>query len=151
MSDDDDRRLLHEAVMLSRNAPPSRTAFSAGAVIAAADGTILGTGFSRERGHTSHAEHVAIEKAQEGGADLRASTLYASVEPCSVRLSGLPSCTLRILEAEIPRVVFAMREPPVFVEGRGAEMLAAAGVDVVQLSEEAPVVAEINRHLLRNA
>jgi hypothetical protein len=41
-----------------------------------------------------------------------------------------------------------MREPPVFVEGHGAEVLSAAGVDVVELGTDAAEVVAINAHLL---
>jgi pyrimidine deaminase RibD-like protein len=142
-----DERFLLEAIDCSRDAVPSKGAFSVGCVIAAAGGRVLATGYSRERGPLSHAEQVAIEKALEDGAVLSESTLYTSMEPCSVRGSGLASCAARILEAGIPRVVFAMREPTLFVEGQGAEVLARAGVDVVERSEYADRVAEINAHL----
>lgn len=143
-----DRRFLSEAIELSRNAPPSQSAFSVGCVIAGADDRILATGYSRERGAQSHAEQVAIEKALEEHAILNGATLYTSLEPCSVRGSGLGTCTARILEAGIMRVVFAMREPAVFVEGHGAEVLALAGVEVVELEGLAAAVAEINAHLV---
>ena len=148
MSDARDQRLLREAIALSRNAPASNTAYSVGSIIAAADGTTLTTGYSRERGAQSHAEQVAIEKALELQVDLQGSTLYTSLEPCSVRSSGLRACAARILEAGIPRVVFALREPSVFVEGRGAEVLAEAGVEVIELAGEARLVAQINAHLV---
>jgi pyrimidine deaminase RibD-like protein len=148
MNDARDQRLLREAIALSRNAPASNTAFSVGSVIAGADGTILTTGFSRERGAKSHAEQVALEKALELQVDLRGSTLYTSLEPCSERSSGLRACSARIIDAGIPRVVFAMREPQVFVEGHGAEVLAEAGVEVIELGSEAPLVAQINAHLV---
>ncbi len=143
-----DQRLLRDAIALSRIALPSSSAYSVGAIIAAEDGVMIADGYSRERGPQSHAEEVAIEKALELHVDLRGSTLYTSLEPCSVRCSGLRACTARILEAGIPRVVFAMREPPVFVEGRGAEVLADAGVEVIELGSEAPLVAQINAHLV---
>jgi pyrimidine deaminase RibD-like protein len=143
----DDEKLLREAIEVSRNAPPSREAFSVGSLIAAPDGTVLSTGYSRERGAQSHAEQVALEKAAELDLDLRNATLYTSLEPCSVRGSGLRACTARILEAKIPRVVFAMREPPVFVEGRGAEVLADAGVELLELNTDAALVAQINAHV----
>jgi len=142
-----DRALLLEAIELSRAAPPSAEAFSVGCIIAARDGAVIATGFSRERGTQSHAEQVAIEKAAQTRVDLRGTTLYSSLEPCSVRGSGLLPCTTRIIDTGIARVVFAMREPSVFVEGHGAEVLAAAGVEVIELSDEAPLVAEINAHL----
>jgi pyrimidine deaminase RibD-like protein len=140
--------LLRAAIELSRKAPASNTAFSVGCIIATREGVTLVTGYSRERGAQWHAEEVAIAKAQEAGIDLSAATLYTSLEPCSVRGSGLTPCCVRILEAEIPRVVFAMREPSVFVEGHGAEVLAARGVEVIEMPGEAELVAEINNHLV---
>jgi pyrimidine deaminase RibD-like protein len=144
----DDERLLRDAIELSRNAPPSSSAFSVGSVIAAPDGTVLATGYSRERGAHAHAEQVALAKAAQQRVDLREATLYTSLEPCSVRRSDPCACTERIIEAGIRRVVFALREPPLFVDGRGAEVLAAAGVDVVELNVDATQVAAINAHLL---
>ena len=143
-----DRAFLRAAIDCSRRAPASNTAFSVGCVVVAPDGTVLAQGYSRERGSQWHAEEVAIAKAQETGTDLSAATLYTSLEPCSVRGSGLTSCCARILDAKIPRVVFAMREPSVFVEGHGAEVLASRGVEVVEMPDEAELVAEINNHLV---
>ena len=143
-----DQRLLRDAIAISRIALPSSKAYSVGALIAAGDGIMIADGYSRERGAQWHAEQVAIEKALEAGADLRGSTLYTSLEPCSERSSGLRSCAARIVDVGIARVVFAMREPSVFVEGRGAEVLAQAGVEVIELPEEAAAVAQINAHLI---
>lgn len=147
MSPRNDERLLRDAIELSRNAPPSQEAFSVGSVIAAPDGSVLATGYSRERGARAHAEQVALEKAAEQRLDLRDATLYTSLEPCSARRSDPHACTARILEAGIRRVVFALREPPVFVEGRGAAVLAAAGVEVLELDADAAQVVAINAHL----
>jgi pyrimidine deaminase RibD-like protein len=144
----EDRRLLREAIELSRNAPPSQASFSVGSVVAR-DGKVLATGYSRERGPQSHAEQVALEKAEERRLNLHGATLYTSLEPCSARRSDAYACAARILDAGIARVVFAMREPPVFVEGEGAEKLADGGVEVLELGEEAPLVAQINAHLLK--
>lgn len=151
MSARDDVRLLREAVTLSRSAPPSPDAFSVGAMIVGADGVVLATGYSRENGAHAHAEQVALEKAAMLGLDLRGATLYTSLEPCSVRRSGSTGCAVRIVASGIARVVFALREPPIFVEGNGAELLAQAGVEVIELDAEAPAVAKINAHLLRGS
>jgi pyrimidine deaminase RibD-like protein len=148
VSEHDDALLLREAIALSRKAPPSQEAFSVGSVIASPDGSLVATGYSRERGARSHAEQVALEKAAELGRSLRGATLYTSLEPCSVRKSAFRACTALILDSGIARVVFAMREPPIFVDGDGAEVLADGGVEVVELSAEAPAVAKINAHLL---
>jgi diaminohydroxyphosphoribosylaminopyrimidine deaminase/5-amino-6-(5-phosphoribosylamino)uracil reductase len=44
--------------------------------------------------------------------------------------------------------VFAWREPAVFVDGRGAELLQARGLDVVVLPELAAAARTPNLHLL---
>jgi riboflavin-specific deaminase-like protein len=62
-----DHRFLRWAVELSRLSPPSATAFSVGAVIVAADGEVLATGFSREQQDHDHAEEVALRKLTQGG------------------------------------------------------------------------------------
>jgi hypothetical protein len=44
--------------------------------------------------------------------------------------------------------VFAMRKPPTFVDCCGAELLAAAGVEVVELPDYAARVRAVNRDLV---
>lgn len=144
-----DRAFLTQSIELSRRAPASHTAYSVGCVIVDERGAVIASGFSRELGPNYHAEQVALEKAREAGNDLARATLYTSMEPCSVRGSGLRPCTARILDAGIRRVVFAMREPSAFVEGHGAEVLQLAGVEVIELRDEAAAVAEINAHIVR--
>jgi len=69
------------------------------------------------------------------------------LEPCSVRASRPRSCTEWILRAGIPRVVFAWREPSLFVDCEGAELLRAAGVEVVEVPALAELVRAVNAHL----
>ena len=89
-----------------------------------------------------------MDKAAAAGADLRGATLYSSLEPCSVRMSGRPPCAGRIAAARIARVVYAMAEPPLFVVCDGANELRLHGVEVVQLADLAAAAQEVNRHLL---
>jgi len=128
-----DSDFLERAIALSALAPPSDTAFAVGCVIVDARGSVIATGYSRELGPHWHAEEVALSKA--AGIALTSATLYSSLEPCSTRKSRPVSCTQLIIEAGIPRVVFGMREPPTFVDCCGAELLAAAGIEVVELPD----------------
>jgi pyrimidine deaminase RibD-like protein len=64
-----------------------------------------------------------------------------------VRASRPTSCTDLILATGIRRVVFAWREPELFVHGEGAEKLRAAGVEVVELAELADAARDVNLHL----
>lgn len=142
-----DLALLRRAVELSRRCPRSESAFAVGAVVAAPDGRVLATGYSREGGDDQvHAEEAALAKLAPGA--VAGGTVYSSLEPCSTRASRPTSCTGLILASGVARVVFAWREPAVFVDGRGGEELAAAGVTVVEVPELADAVREINAHLL---
>ena len=142
-----DGKWLMSAIELSRLCVPSDRAFSVGAILTDAVGEMIASGRSRETGVGVHAEEVAIEKAMRAGRDLRGCTIYSSLEPCNVRLSGRLGCAQRIINCGISRVVFALREPPVFVTGRGCEQLSRAGVAVVMLQEYGDIVIDINRHL----
>lgn len=141
----EDRRLLRTAIELSRRCPASDTAFSVGAVVVGPTGEVLGTGYSRETDARVHAEEAALAKL--AGSDLSDATIYSSLEPCGARASRPTSCASLIVASGIGRVVFALREPSLFVEGRGAELLAGAGVKVVELAELGAEVREVNGHL----
>lgn len=140
-----DGHWLARAVELSRNCPPSTTAFSVGAVLVDAAGEEIAWGYSRETDDTVHAEESALAKLAGDDPRLAGATMYSSMEPCSTRKSRPRSCTRLILDASIPRVVFTYREPSTFVVGEGAEQLAAAGVTVVERPELADEVRAINR------
>lgn len=140
----DDLGWLSLAVDLAGLCPPSQTAFSVGAVVVGPDGTELARGYSRESDPYDHAEESALRKTSFPAG----STIYSSLEPCSARASRPKTCTQLILEAGISRVVFAWREPPVFVAGDGVALLREAGVTVLELPELAEAARRPNRHLL---
>lgn len=142
---DSDAELLAEAVELSRRCPPSPGAYAVGAVVVA-NGT-RAVGWSRMTDPSVHAESAALAALVGAGADPAGGTLYTSLEPCSDRRSDRPTCTELIVAAGITRVVFALREPPLFADCEGAELLAAAGVEVLEHPDLAPAVLHINAAL----
>jgi pyrimidine deaminase RibD-like protein len=147
-----DRRWLLEAISLSRRCPPSPTAYSVGAVLVGADGSVLSTGYSRETAPGDHAEEVALGKVGLPAAgvvpELAAATLYSSLEPCAVRASRPVPCADLIIASGIGRVVIAWTEPPVLAPGGGADRLRAAGVSVVDVPELAAAARAVNAHLI---
>lgn len=149
-----DRRWLVEAISLSRRCPPSVSAYSVGAVLVAADDTVLASAYSRESDPAGHAEEVALAKlglppvAAVAGSELAAATLYSSLEPCAFRASRPVACADLIIASGIGRVVFAWREPPILAVGGGAGLLCAAGVEVVEVPELAAAAREVNAQLL---
>ena len=146
-----DIRWLREGIELSRRCPPSQTAYSVGAVIVAADGTVLATGFSREADPHDHAEEVALAKVPPGDPRLPTATLYSSLEPCGVRASRPCPCSQLIIAAGLRRVVYAWREPPLLAAGGGGRQLRAAGVTVIEVPELAPEARQPNAHLISAA
>ncbi|WP_020392327.1 deaminase [Kribbella catacumbae] len=148
MSELDDRKWLRQAIDLSRSCPPSETAFSVGAIIVSADGEVLSEGYSRETDPHDHAEEVAIAKLADTGASLADGTIYTSLEPCSKRASRPRTCTELIIAAGIGRVVLAWREPSLFVDCEGVELLTTAGLQVIEYPDLANAVRQVNAHLL---
>jgi pyrimidine deaminase RibD-like protein len=143
-----DRRWLRQAIELSRRCPPSPSAFSVGAVIVAADGSTLTSGFSRERDPYDHAEEGALATLDPGDRRLPGATLYSSLEPCRFRASRPRPCAELIIAAGVHRVVIAWLEPPVFAQGGGAELLRSSGVTVVEVAELADQARAVNAAVL---
>ena len=141
---------LARAVELSRRSFPVGTAYSVGAIIVAADGEQLTEGYSRDDGPHLHAEESALVKAERlfPPDSLTGATIYSSMEPCTIRKSRPRTCTELILASGIKRVVFAVREPPVFVDCIGAELLQSAGIEVIEIPELADLVRTVNAHIL---
>lgn len=128
--------------------PPSEGAYSVGAVIVDEHGQELARGYSREVDDHVHAEESALAKLAPDDPRLPAATIYSTLEPCSQRKSRPRPCTQLILDAGIRRVVIAWREPSLFVaDCQGAELLAAAGVTVIEMPELAERAKAANRHL----
>lgn len=145
---DADVRWLRLATELARLCPPSRTAFSVGAVIVDAEGREISRGHSRERDPHEHAEEAALAKLPPDDPRLPGATLYSSLEPCCRRSSRPRPCAQLILEAGIRRVVIAWREPDTFVSGcQGADVLTEAGVEVIEIPELADAARAPNTHL----
>jgi diaminohydroxyphosphoribosylaminopyrimidine deaminase / 5-amino-6-(5-phosphoribosylamino)uracil reductase len=143
----DDAAWMELAIGLSRQCLPADDAYCVGAVIVDDSGQEIARGYSREAGDRAHAEEAALAKAA-GDPRLRRATLYSTLEPCSRRASRPLSCARLIIDAGIPRVVFAWREPPLFVaDARGGELLAAAGVAVTELPGFAATARAVNSHL----
>jgi diaminohydroxyphosphoribosylaminopyrimidine deaminase/5-amino-6-(5-phosphoribosylamino)uracil reductase len=141
-----DARWMRYAIELAGRCPRSASAFAVGSVIVDPGGRVVAAGWSRDTDPLVHAEESALAKA--AGVDLRACTLYSTLEPCSKRAHRPDAtCTSLILAARIPRVVLAWREPDIFVTCEGVALLTAAGVEVVELTAFAAQARAVNGHL----
>ncbi|KIM31920.1 hypothetical protein M408DRAFT_14953 [Serendipita vermifera MAFF 305830] len=115
---------------------------------------VLATGYSRELPGNTHAEANALHKARQleslppalapfqNGTNqppvapssisnlLAQASIYTTLEPCSIRTSGLAPCANAILEAGIRKCYIGAPEPLDFVTCEGAKILKEAGVEV---------------------
>ena len=142
----DDQKFLGLALDEARKCSPTKTAYCVGCVIVHPQTReILAIGYSRELPGSTHAEENALTKLLsasdsqiKGGDSLKDLDLYATMEPCSERLSGNKSCTDRILERGnlVGRVVLGVREPDKFVKCIGVEKLLENGIVVVRNEDE---------------
>lgn len=122
---------------------PSENAYCVGCVVVR-DESVISTGFSRELPGNTHAEQVALEKLayQAEGA-----TLYTTMEPCSIRLSGNTPCVQSCIRACVQRIVIGVMEPKTFVICEGVHLLRSAGVEVELLQGLEEECLAPNRHL----
>lgn len=140
-----DEARLHEALALAEQAiglsdPNPRV----GCVLAAPDGRVLGTGFTRQAGGP-HAEVVALQAAHAAGHALRGATAWVSLEPCAHH-GRTPPCCDALVAAGVARVVAALGDPNPRVAGQGFARLRAAGVSV-ELAAPDSAVAVAAREL----
>lgn len=95
-----------------------------GAVIVK-DNEIIAEGFHEALG-CAHAEVAALKSAC---ADVRGSTLYVNLEPCS-HYGRTPPCAKTIIDSGIKNVVVGMVDPNPKVSGNGIKMLKDADINV---------------------
>jgi len=142
---------LRLALLEAEKCIPMSTAFCVGCVLVARPSEtdtpiVLATGYSRELPGNTHAEANALSKAQalsqselstmfssplDLASILATVDVYTTLEPCSVRTSGLPPCADALAEANIKRCFIGVGEPDDFVKCEGAQKLKGAGIEVI--------------------
>ncbi|KAJ7046856.1 cytidine deaminase-like protein [Mycena alexandri] len=149
--------LLHLALEEARKCEPSPTAFCVGCVLAVAwpddtaEPTVVATGYSRELPGNTHAEANALAKLKAltppeiqslfPGPNpplidqiLPRLDVYTTLEPCSVRTSGLSPCADALIAAGVRRCFIGAGEPADFVKCEGAQKLKDVGIEVVWMA-----------------
>lgn len=125
-----ERQAMTRALALALHGPRGVNP-QVGAVILAADGTVLAEGWHRGAG-TPHAEVDALSKLAPDAA--RGATAIVTLEPCN-HTGRTGPCAQALIDAGVARVVYALDDPGA-ESGGGAERLRAAGIEVEAGVEE---------------
>ena len=140
------RRCLQIAANGLQKAKPNP---SVGAVIVAADGRIIGEGYTSAYGG-AHGEVNAFASVKpENEHLLKESTIYVSLEPCSHHGKTPPCCDL-IIRKGVKRVVCGCVDPFSQVQGRGIKRIREAGIEVVVGVLEKECIASNKRFMTFN-
>ncbi|KAL0581531.1 hypothetical protein V5O48_000460 [Marasmius crinis-equi] len=152
MADTDSHiHFLRIALEEAKKCTPVPTAFCVGCTLVYrppnSDAVVLATGYSRELPGNTHAEANALAKLESipdsdfsqltGSTELSKrdvlaqADVYTTMEPCSVRTSGLAPCADALIAARVKRCFIGVGEPDDFVNCEGAQKLKNAGVEVI--------------------
>ena len=101
-------------------------------VVIVKDGKILATGYRGESGKGDHGEYGALKKLAP--ADVQGATVYTTLEPCSVRKPPKKSCTDRLIEGKVARVVYGLGDKHESVYGHAS--LQEAGIAVAGFPDD---------------
>jgi len=118
---------MRAALALAQRARPLARPNPGVAALIVANGHIVGRGITASGGRP-HAEAAALQQA---GKLAKGATLYCTLEPCAHQSERGPSCAETIVECGIARVVIAAKDSDPRTDGRGIEILQAAGIETV--------------------
>jgi len=122
----DDLRYMDVALSQAYQALGSTAPNPAVGCVIVKDGHILGAAATASGGRP-HAEPQALEQA---GAQAAGATAYVTLEPCAHH-GMTPPCADALVKAGVSEVLIACLDPFHQVNGRGVDILNAAGVSVI--------------------
>ena len=101
-------------------------------VVIVKEGIVLATGYRGDSGKGDHGEYGALKKLTP--ADVKGATVYTTLEPCSERKPPKKSCTDRLIEGKVARVVYGMGDKHESVYGHAS--LQEAGIAVASFPDD---------------
>lgn len=126
MSNELDNTFMRQAIALAKQGQFSARPNPMVGCVIVANGQVVGRGAHLQCGQ-AHAEINALAEAKEKA---QGATAYVTLEPCSHTGKTGP-CVLALINAGIKKVVIALLDPNPLVNGKGCQMLKAAGIEVI--------------------
>ena len=132
----DSREYMQLAVELASNcvSEDGKVSPKVGAVVIR-DGVILASAYRGELKPGEHAEYTLLERKLKG-VDLEGATLYSTLEPCTHRNHPKISCTDRVIERKLKRVVIGTLDPNQTIRGLCELRLQEAGVEITRFNPD---------------
>lgn len=121
----DDEKFIRKAIKLALKGKGKVSPNPLVGCIIVKDGVVISKGYHKGPGKP-HAEIEAINSSPVSLAD---STLYVTLEPCSI-WGKTPPCVETIKQIPFKRIVIGMRDPNPSVNGKSIKILKDAGYDV---------------------
>ncbi|QYJ06836.1 bifunctional diaminohydroxyphosphoribosylaminopyrimidine deaminase/5-amino-6-(5-phosphoribosylamino)uracil reductase RibD [Qipengyuania flava] len=128
-----DARWLESAARIAARARPASYPNPGVGCVLVKDGIVVGHGWTAAGGRP-HAEAAAIDHA---GDKARGATAYVTLEPCAHQSPRGPSCSERLVEAGVARVVAGVVDPDPRTSGKGLARLRQAGITAEHLPSAA--------------
>lgn len=119
-------------------------------VVVVKSGKIVSMAYRGETGGGDHGEYAALDKKFPDSL-LAGSTVYTTLEPCTKRVHPKKiSCTQRLKDRHVKRVVIGMLDPNPDIQGKGHTALAEAGIAVGTFKPDlTKQILDINRNFIR--
>lgn len=145
------RECMELAIKLALNCKPEddRTHPKVGVVVVK-DGKIVSTAYRGETGAGDHGEYAALDK-KFPDSPFSGSTVYTTLEPCTKRVHPKKiSCTQRLKDRHVKRVVIGMLDPNPDIQGKGQMALTEAGIEIGTFKNDlTKQILDINRDFIR--
>src|SRR5471030_2814793 len=132
----DDRAIMQQAIDLATKCVSEENKVSPKvAAIVVRDGVVLASAYRGELKDGEHAEYTLLERKLQG-VDLEGATLYSTLEPCTHRNHPKVSCTDRVIDRKLKRVVIGTLDPNQTLRGLGELRLQEAGIEITRFAPD---------------
>lgn len=123
---DRDRKLMKAAINLAEKGRGQTSPNPMVGAIITKDDRIISKGYHKRAG----ADHAEIDAIKNSKAAVKGSTIYVSLEPCTI--SGrTPPCADRLIKEGFKKVIIGAIDPNPKVKGSGIKKLREAGIEVL--------------------